>query len=328
MQTLDQPRRHRRTGCAQRVTGALQCDSRRLQPGDGFVAWPGAATDGRRYVNAALASGAVAALVERDGVEAFGLDDPRVLAVPDLKSQAGAIASAFCGHPSAALDVLAITGTNGKTSCAWWTAQLLSVCARPCAVVGTLGMGQPGTPLDAHGSHHARPGDAAAAAARFVDEGLKACAIEASSIGLVEGRLNATQVRVAVFTNFTQDHLDFHGSMDAYWDAKAALFDWPGLASAVVNTDDAQGQQAGHPVGLARAGPVDRGHRIARPPERGGHPVHPRRHGASTWSSGTRRAPSWTATACRCRWWGATTCPTCCVCWPRRARWACRCSKP
>jgi UDP-N-acetylmuramoyl-L-alanyl-D-glutamate--2,6-diaminopimelate ligase len=223
------------------VTGSLQCDSRRLQPGDGFVAWPGAATDGRRYVNDALASGAVAALVEVDGVDAFGLADARVLAVPGLKAQAGAIASEFCDDPSAALDVLAITGTNGKTSCAWWTAQLLSVCARPCAVVGTLGMGQPGTPLTPTGLTTPDPVMLQQQLRAFVDQDLKACAIEASSIGLVEGRLNATQVRVAVFTNFTQDHLDFHGSMEAYWDAKAALFDWPGLAAAVVNTDDVRG---------------------------------------------------------------------------------------
>lgn len=240
MQTMDQPR-DVAAWLRAAVTGALNCDSRRLQPGDGFVAWPGAATDGRRFVNAALASGAVAALVERDGVEAFGLDDPRVLAVPGLKAQAGAIASEFHGQPSAALDVLAITGTNGKTSCAWWTAQLLSVCARPCAVVGTLGMGQPGTALSPTGLTTPDPVMLQQQLRAFVDEGLKACAIEASSIGLVEGRLNATQVRVAVFTNFTQDHLDFHGSMDAYWDAKAALFDWPGLAAAVVNTDDARG---------------------------------------------------------------------------------------
>ncbi|MFN7122027.1 MAG: UDP-N-acetylmuramoyl-L-alanyl-D-glutamate--2,6-diaminopimelate ligase [Hydrogenophaga sp.] len=242
MQTMDQPR-DVAAWLRATVTGALQCDSRRLQPGDGFVAWPGAATDGRRYVSAALASGAVAALVKLEGVETFGLTDARVLAVPGLKAQAGAIASEFYGQPSAALDVLAITGTNGKTSCAWWTAQLLSVCARPCAVVGTLGMGQPGSALVATGLTTPDPVMLQQQLRAFVDDGLKACAIEASSIGLVEGRLNATQVRVAVFTNFTQDHLDFHGSMDAYWDAKAALFDWPGLAAAVVNTDDVQGQK-------------------------------------------------------------------------------------
>ena len=241
MQTLDQPR-HIAAWLRERVTGALHCDSRRVQPGGGFVAWPGAATDGRRYVSAALASGAVASLVELDGVDVFALKDDRVLAVPGLKAKAGAIASEFNDHPSAALDVLAITGTNGKTSCAWWAAQLLSVCARPCAVVGTLGMGQPGTPLVPTGLTTPDPVMLQQQLRSFVTEGLKACAIEASSIGLVEGRLNATQVRVAVFTNFTQDHLDFHGSMDAYWRAKAALFDWPGLAAAVVNIDDAKGQ--------------------------------------------------------------------------------------
>ncbi|AOF85398.1 UDP-N-acetylmuramyl-tripeptide synthetase family protein [Hydrogenophaga sp. RAC07] len=247
MQTMDQAR-DVAAWLRTTVTGALHCDSRRLQPGDGFVAWPGAATDGRRYVNAALAAGAVAALVELDGVEAFGLEDARVLAVPGLKAQAGAIANEFHGRPSAALDVLAITGTNGKTSCAWWTAQLLSVCARSCAVVGTLGMGQPGSALVPTGLTTPDPVMLQQQLRAFVDEGLKACAIEASSIGLVEGRLNATQVRVAVFTNFTQDHLDFHGSMDAYWDAKAALFDWPGLAAAVINIDDARGARLADPL--------------------------------------------------------------------------------
>jgi UDP-N-acetylmuramoyl-L-alanyl-D-glutamate--2,6-diaminopimelate ligase len=233
-----------------RVTGSLQCDSRRVGAGDGFVAWPGAATDGRRYVEAALMAGAAAALVESEGAEAFGFDDPRILAVPGLKQQAGPIASAFFGDPSASLEVVAITGTNGKTSCAWWVAQLLSGVNRPCAVVGTLGIGLP--PLGGQPSSIVSTGlttpDPVLLQSRLRglrDGGTQACAIEASSIGLVEGRLNATHIRVAVFTNFTQDHLDFHGSMEAYWAAKAALFDWPGLRSAVVNLDDAHG------VGLA-----------------------------------------------------------------------------
>jgi UDP-N-acetylmuramyl-tripeptide synthetase len=241
-----------------RVRGELQCDSRRLHAGDGFVAWPGAATDGRRFVGAALDAGATAALVELEGVEAYAFDDERVVAVPGLKVSAGAIASAFHGAPSAELDMVAITGTNGKTSTAWWVAQLLSFCEKPCAVVGTLGMGRPPAPgnaastLVATGLTTPDPVMLQSQLRRFVDEGLKACAIEASSIGLVEGRLNATQLRVAVFTNFTQDHLDFHGSMDAYWSAKAALFDWPGLASAVVNLDDARG--SGLAVTLAGRG--------------------------------------------------------------------------
>lgn len=230
----------------ERVTGALQCDSRRVAVGDGFVAWPGAATDGRRYVAAALQSGAVAALVEHDGVKAFGFADGRILAVPGLKALAGPIASAFHRDPTADLDVVAFTGTNGKTSSAWWMAQLLSAVHRPCAVVGTLGIGLP--PVGGQASTIVSTGlttpDPVLLQSRLralADQGLKACAIEASSIGIVEGRLNATHIRVAVFTNFTQDHLDYHGSMADYWTAKAALFEWPGLQAAVVNVDDARG---------------------------------------------------------------------------------------
>ncbi len=230
-----------------RVSGGLQCDSRSLQPGDGFIAWPGAATDGRRFVADALAGGCVAVLVEQDGAEAFGFADDRVLAVPGLKVLAGPIASAFYGEPSAAMALVAITGTNGKTSCAWWTAQLLCALERPCAVIGTLGIGQPpgaaGRPNDlvSTGLTTPDPVRLQASLRSLSEKGVRAVAVEASSIGLVEGRLNATQIRVAVFTNFTQDHLDFHGSMDAYWSAKAGLFDWPGLAAAVVNLDDPRG---------------------------------------------------------------------------------------
>lgn len=232
----------------ERVTGELQCDSRRVRAGDAFVAWPGAATDGRRYVPAALQAGASAVLVEADGAEAFGFVDERVRAVRGLKALAGPIASAYHGDPSGALEIVAFTGTNGKTSSAWWMAQLLGAVGRPCAIVGTLGIGQP--PRAGERRHDLVPTglttpDPVLLQSRLramVDAGTQACAIEASSIGLIEGRLNACHIRVAVFTNFTQDHLDFHGSMSDYWEAKAALFHWPGLASAVVNVDDAQGR--------------------------------------------------------------------------------------
>lgn len=230
----------------QRVAGDLLCDSRLLKAGDGFVAWPGAATDGRKFVQQALGSGAAVAVVERDGVEAFDFADDRVLAVPGLKALAGAIAGAYHGNPSASLDMVAITGTNGKTSTAWWVAQLLSAAGMPCALVGTLGIGRApvaGQALAALVPTGLTTPDPVLLQARLrgmVSEGTKACAIEASSIGLVEGRLNATRIRVAVFTNFTQDHLDVHGDMAAYWAAKAALFDWPGLEAAVVNLDDPQ----------------------------------------------------------------------------------------
>lgn len=231
----------------ERVTGALQCDSRKVRPGDAFVAWPGFVTDGRRFVPDALRAGATAVLVEAEGVEPFGFGDARVRAVPGLKALAGPIASAYLGDPSAAMDLVAFTGTNGKTSSAWWMAQLLEATGRPCAVVGTLGIGRPAGPgaaahtLEPTGLTTPDPVLLQGRLRRMADEGVNACAIEASSVGLVEGRLNACHIRVAVFTNFSQDHLDFHRTMPEYWEAKATLFHWPGLASAVVNVDDPQG---------------------------------------------------------------------------------------
>lgn len=223
-----------------RVRGELHCDSRKVGAGDGFIAWPGAATDGRKFVPAALEQGAQACLVEHAGSEAFLFEGDAVAAYEGLKSATGPIGALFYGEPSHALDVLAITGTNGKTSSAWWLAQALSNVGRPCGLVGTLGIGRPPhvehtgltTPDPVLMQRHFR---------RFLQEGAQACAIEASSIGIVERRLDGTRIRVAAFTNFTQDHLDYHGSMEAYWQAKADLFDWPDLQGAVLNLDDPKG---------------------------------------------------------------------------------------
>jgi UDP-N-acetylmuramyl-tripeptide synthetase len=221
----------------ERVAGTLQCDSRKVGAGDGFIAWPGAATDGRQHVHAALAQGAAACLVERSGVEAFSFDQPMIAAYQDLKAATGPIAAAFFGAPSERLEVLAVTGTNGKTSTAWWLAQALS-----CGLIGTLGTGRP-PQVEFTGLTTPDPVLLQAQFRRFLDAGLGACAIEASSVGMVERRLDGTRIRVAVFTNFTQDHLDYHGTMEAYWDAKARLFQWPGLRAAVVNIDDAKGAE-------------------------------------------------------------------------------------
>ncbi len=234
------------------VRGVLHTDSRRVTPGDGFIAWPGAASDGRRHVPAALQQGAAACLVERSGVEAFGdafasaatasAASEAIASYTDLKAASGPIAAAYYEQPSQALDVLAITGTNGKTSTAWWLAHALGRVGQRCAVVGTLGVGELDQ-LEVTGMTTPDPVLLQARLRDMVARGVRACAIEASSIGLAEHRLDGTQVRVALFTNFTQDHLDYHGSMADYWQAKAALFDWPGLAAAVVNTDDAHGAQ-------------------------------------------------------------------------------------
>jgi len=224
-----------------KVSGHLRTDSRQVLPGDGFIAWPGYAVDGRQFVPAALAAGAAACLVEQDGVEAFVFDDSRIAALPGLKAATGAIADNFFGAPSQALDIVASTGTNGKTSTAWWLAQSLSALGRRCGVVGTLGVGEPGR-VTATGLTTPDPVTLHATLRGMVDQGFAACALEASSIGLVEHRLDALRIRVALFTNFTQDHLDFHGSMAAYWQAKRALFAWPGLQATVINVDDDQGK--------------------------------------------------------------------------------------
>lgn len=238
------------------VTGVLRTDSRAVHPGDGFIAWPGAATDGRKHVASALQQGATACLVERQGVDAYSFDSPQVANYLELKAAAGPIAAAYYEAPSQQLDVLAVTGTNGKTSTAWWLAQALSglqqVAAIPCGLVGTLGIGRPPRPgvtgeqaseLVYTGLTTPDPVLLQQNLRRFVDEGLTACAIEASSIGIAERRLDGTRIHTAVFTNFSQDHLDYHGSMEAYWQAKAALFQWPGLQAAVINLDDVKGAE-------------------------------------------------------------------------------------
>ena len=227
-----------------RVTGTIRTDSRQVQPGDGFIAWPGGVNDGRAYVASALQRGAAACLVEADGVQAFALSGEAVACMPQLKAATGRIADVWFAKPSDALTVLAVTGTNGKTTTAWWLAHALSNWKRNsqtgCALVGTLGIGVP--PHLVHtGLTTPDPVCLQEAFRSYVDQGLAACAIEASSIGIEEHRLDGTRIRCAIFTNFTQDHLDYHGSMQAYWAAKAKLFAWEGLQSAVVNTDDAHG---------------------------------------------------------------------------------------
>jgi UDP-N-acetylmuramyl-tripeptide synthetase len=224
----------------------LATDSRRIKASDAFIAWPGYANDARAHVADALAAGAAACLVEADGAEAFEFDHSKVAAVSGLKLASGDIASAFFGDPSERLKVLAITGTNGKTSCAWWTAQALAALGQRCGVVGTLGVGQPpsrgqDSRIEFNGLTTPDPITLQRAFKRFADEGYAACALEASSHGIAEHRLNGTHIKVALFTNLTQDHLDYHGSMQAYGDTKAKLFAWPGLQAAVLNLDDAFG---------------------------------------------------------------------------------------
>lgn len=246
----------------------LGTDSRRVAAGEAFIAWPGAVQDGRRFVPDALQQGASACLVEAQGLEAFALvGGDSVAAYSGLKNDTGPIAALFYGEPSKALAVVAVTGTNGKTSTAWWLAQALASLAgeqaQPSGVIGTLGVGlvplpgvlDPLATIETTGLTTPDPVTLQRTLRAFADQGLKACAMEASSIGLEESRIDGTQIAVAVFTNFTQDHLDYHGDMEAYWQSKRRLFKWAGLGSAVINIDDSRGAElaealAGAPLNL------------------------------------------------------------------------------
>lgn len=225
----------------------LSSDSRTISPGDVFFAYPGDAADGRDYIERAVEAGARAVVYEADN---HAWDEKHVLprlAVENLKDLAGEIASAYYDQPDAGMFTVAVTGTNGKTSCTQWLGKALSGLGLPTAVVGTLGVA-----LYRDGKHggfnttgYTTP-DAVQLQRRLAQlrtAGAQALAIEASSIGLDQGRLNGSHFNVALFTNFTRDHLDYHGSMEAYEAAKRRLFDWPGLEHAVVNLDDDMGQR-------------------------------------------------------------------------------------
>ena len=220
----------------------LVTDSRAVRPGDTFVAFPGEARDGRGYIGDAVANGVASVIWEQHG---YAWDPAwRVpnLGVADLRRRAGEIASRVYGRPSAKLWMIGVTGTNGKTSCSHWIAQSLTRSGRKCAVIGTLGNGFPGrlqaaenTTPDAVRVH--------GALREFVRRGARACAMEVSSHGLVQHRVAGVEFDVALLTNISRDHLDYHGTMREYRAAKSRLFEWPTLKWAVLNLDDALGAE-------------------------------------------------------------------------------------
>ena len=210
-------------------------DSRQVRPGDLFLAYPGDLADGRRYIADALARGAIAVFWQPGGDFAW---NPQ-WAVPNLpvdalRPLAGPLAHALYGHPSEALSLIAVTGTNGKTTVSQCIAQAY---AKPCAIIGTLGAGFPGD-LQQTGFTTPEATTLMRYLAEFRVRHAAACALEASSIGIEEGRMNGARVDVAVFTNLTRDHLDYHDSMEAYAAAKQKLFAWPRLRTAIINLDD------------------------------------------------------------------------------------------
>ncbi|MBK7490646.1 MAG: UDP-N-acetylmuramoyl-L-alanyl-D-glutamate--2,6-diaminopimelate ligase [Nitrosomonas sp.] len=218
----------------------LVTDSRQIKPGDTFLAYAGDITDGRKFIPQAIAAGANAVLWDPQNFTWNHEWRIPALAIDELKAKAGLIASYVYDQPSEKLWMVGITGTNGKTSCSHWYAQAMTSLGKKTAILGTLGNGFCGA-LEA--AENTTP-DAAVlqrSLARFVEQGAHGVAMEVSSHGLVQGRVNGTTFAIAVLTNVSRDHLDYHPDMDAYAEAKARLFFWPGLRYAVVNMDDVLG---------------------------------------------------------------------------------------
>ena len=220
----------------------LAADSRRCAPGVAFFAFPGERVDGRQFIPEAIARGATAVLWEADGFAWRSEWRVPNVGVLHLRRQAGALADAFYGRPSAALWTCGVTGTNGKTTCSQWIAAALTGAGTKCGVIGTLGAGFPGALED---SSHTTPDalELHRLLAGMQRAGAAAVAMEVSSHALVQGRVGGVAFDCALFTNLSHDHLDFHGSMDAYAAAKARLFEAEGLACAVLNLDDVFGAQ-------------------------------------------------------------------------------------
>lgn len=229
----------------------IRCDSRQVRPGEVFAAFPGNSSDGRRFIAQAIANGAAAVVWEADG---FAWDaNWRVanIAVSGLRDKLGALAAQVYGDPSAHMWVSGVTGTNGKTSCTHWIASAMSRLGRPTAVIGTLGTGFPGALSDAE---RTTP-DAASLQEQLAAlraRGAIGVSMEVSSHGLDQGRVNGVRFGAALFTNLSRDHLDYHGSMEAYGAAKARLFAYPGLRYAVVNVDDAYGARLDRTIDRTR----------------------------------------------------------------------------
>lgn len=218
----------------------LTADSRKVSPGIAFAAYPGERADGRAYISQAIERGSDVVLWEREN---FGWNEDWQVAnlgVAQLRQHVGKIASAVYGHPSEHLWMMGVTGTNGKTSVSHWLAQCLNTNQRNTAMLGTLGNGF----LDSLQQTLNTTPDAIELQeylAAYREQGADTVAMEVSSHGLAQGRVNGVLFDVALFTNLSRDHLDYHGDMANYGAAKARLFSMPGLKHAVINLDDAFG---------------------------------------------------------------------------------------
>ena len=247
----------------------LCSDSRQVHAGGTFVAYPGEVRDGRQYIPEAIARGAANVLWESDHFEWKGGWSVPHRPVSGLRSQISALAGQQWGHPSRSLRVTGVTGTNGKTTCSHWLAQLLERQGRSSAVIGTLGNGFPGKLMP---TTHTTPDPIQLQEwlARVRDLGAQQCVMEVSSHALAQERVAGVTFCGAIFTNLTRDHLDYHGTLEAYGEAKARLFHAFDLDYAVLNLDDpfaqtlyTQGRATNRVIGYTRGTarvdlPIDR----------------------------------------------------------------------
>ena len=229
----------------------LTLDSRNVRPGDLFLAVPGTRMDGREHIADALKRGAAAVAYEAEGATVLPITEVPLIPVKGLAAQLSDIAGRFYGEPSRLLDLVGVTGTNGKTSVTQLVAQALDLLGQHCGLIGTLGTGFYG----ALQSGRLTTPDPIAVQATLNDlkkAGAKAVAMEVSSHALDQGRVAALAFDIAVMTNLSRDHLDYHGSMQAYEDAKTRLFGWPNLRCRVVNLDDDFGRRLAAEQGESR----------------------------------------------------------------------------
>lgn len=247
------------------LVGRRLCvDSRAIRPGDVFAALPGHQHDGRQHIGAAIAAGASAILWDPAGFELPAISVPHE-PVPELAWRLGWIAAEIAGHPGRPLWTVGITGTNGKTTCSHWLATGLNRNGRRCGRIGTLGYGLEALIPLANTTPDG--GTLQTIFSELRDAGADAVAMEVSSHGLAQGRVHGVEFDVAVFTNLSRDHLDFHGSLEAYGAAKARLFHWDELQYAVVVTNQPFGAHLADSIDRSRTEVVTVGHRGEVRPE-------------------------------------------------------------
>jgi UDP-N-acetylmuramoyl-L-alanyl-D-glutamate--2,6-diaminopimelate ligase len=220
-----------------REIGGLALDSRLVKRGDLFFACRGTQQDGRAFIADAIDNGAAAVLTDESGWAAALAQNVPVIPLPNLGQYVSLLAATFYGNPAASLKIVGVTGTTGKTSCTYFIAAALAQLNIPCGIIGSLGAGVFGNIV---------PGQLTtpdaitlqAIFARFVRQKIKIVAMEVSSHSIEQGRINAIPFTLAIFTNLSRDHLDYHGDMETYGAVKKRLLDSPNVPAVVINADD------------------------------------------------------------------------------------------